>query len=67
MIIEKPKSFNLDKDFFLFFDIFFKNNMIYLILPIYNEPYNDKNIKITFDDNILSINEKLIKYEYDTF
>lgn len=66
MIIEKPQSFILDEsEDVLFFDIFFKNNIIYLILPIYLKPYDDKNIKITYNDNILNINEKIIKFEYE--
>lgn len=40
-------SFPLNETDVLFFDIFFKNNKIYLILPIYNEPYSTDDIKLS--------------------
>ena len=51
----------------LFFDIFFKNNKIYLILPIYNQPYSTNDIFIKVDNNPkpLIVTTKYIKNEYE--
>ena len=35
----KPFYINETDTSLLFFDIFYKNNKLYLILPIYNQPY----------------------------
>jgi hypothetical protein len=56
-----PNYFILDKDndIFLFFDIFYKNNLIYIICPIYYEHYT--NIKFFYKNNLLEINNNIIK------
>ena len=58
-----PKSFFLSKNDYkvLFFDIFFKNKFIYLISPIYTEPYCEKNIVITFNNENLIFSDKIIR------
>lgn len=51
----------------LFFDIFYKNNKIYLILPIYNEPYspNDIIIKVNNNQQPLNITTSYNKIGYE--
>lgn len=58
--------FDINDSELLFFDIFFKNNKIYLILPIYNEPYDTDDIKIKVNntDNIY-ITTKFIKNNWE--
>nr|QBK89086.1 MAG: glycosyltransferase family 92 [Mimivirus LCMiAC02] len=55
-------SFKLSKDKFLFFDIFYKNNEVILICPVYNRsfPYLNK-IQIKHDNNILKIKKKIVR------
>jgi len=48
-------SFPLNDLDVLFFNIFFKNNKLYLILPIYNEPYSTDDIKISIEKDNVSI------------
>ena len=57
----KPKYFAVSHTKLLFFNIFYKNNKIYLIMPIYNEPENPNNIHVTINNNILPLTEKYIK------
>jgi len=58
-------SFPLSNTEVLFFDIFFKNNKIYLILPIYNEPYSTDDINITINENRVPITTKFMKNQYE--
>jgi hypothetical protein len=61
----KPNYFGLDNNMFLFFDIFYKDNKIYLIMPIYNNVVNPDYIHITINNNVLKLTEKYIKDEYE--
>jgi hypothetical protein len=49
----------------LFFDIFYKNNKLYLIMPIYNEPYTINNFLLTLNNVNLIPSEKHIKDSYE--
>lgn len=49
----------------LFFDIFYKNNKLYLIMPIYNEPYTINNFLLTLNKVNLIPSEKYIKDSYE--
>ena len=57
----KPKPWMVAKFKLLFFDIFYKNNKIYLIMPIYNTPASSEHIKITVNNKILNLTESHIK------
>ena len=57
----KPKPWMVAKFKLLFFDIFYKNNKIYLIMPIYNVPASSEHIKITVNNKILNLTESHIK------
>ena len=57
--IIKPNYFEIEKDIYLFFDIFYKNNLIYLICPIYYEEH--ANIKIYNKNILLEVNKNIIK------
>jgi hypothetical protein len=58
--------FHLSTYKYLFFDIFYKNNKLYMILPIYDEPINSDEIQISLEDNlILNISEKIIKDSFE--
>jgi len=61
-------SFPLNDLDVLFFNIFFKNNKLYLILPIYNEPYSTDDIKISIEKDNDSIPLQITtKYMKDTW
>jgi hypothetical protein len=49
----------------LFFDIFYKNNKLYLIMPIYNEPYTINNFLLTLNKINLIPSKKFIKDSYE--
>jgi len=49
----------------LFFDIFYKNNKLYLIMPIYNEPYTINNFLVTLNNVNLIPSDKHIKDSYE--
>ena len=57
----KPQPFLISSLKLLFFDIFYKNNKIYLIMPIYNVPASSEHIKITVNNKILNLTESHIK------
>jgi len=60
-ITYKPKPFFLSSLKLLFFDIFYKNNKIYLIMPIYNTPALPEHITLTVNNKVLHITESHIK------
>jgi hypothetical protein len=49
----------------LFFDIFYKNKKLYLIMPIYNEPYTINNFLLMLNNVNLIPSEKYIKDSYE--
>ena len=56
-----PNSFYITYTRLLFFDIFYKNNKIYLIMPIYNKPANPLQITIIVNNSELSLSESFVK------
>lgn len=58
--ISKKKSWQV-----LFFDIFFKNNYICFISPIYKDPFSENDIMISYKDVNLKFLNKVIKEEYE--
>lgn len=58
---ESVNAFPLENNDVLFFDIFYKNNEIYLISPIYNDVIDSNDIKITIDNVEIKIKDKYIK------
>ena len=58
-------SFSLGQDKYLFFDIFYKNDYIYLIVPIYSVLVKCDDIKIQINNKRLSINKEYIKDSYE--
>ena len=55
-------SFKISKDRFLFYDIFYKNNEVVLVCPLYNSSSIDVNkIQIKCNNNILKIKKKNIR------
>ena len=62
-------SFQLDGYKQLFFDIFFKNNKIYLICPIYNDEIDINKLKVSINENdtliILPLQHAHKKIEYE--
>ena len=62
-----PNSFYLSENNYkvLFFDIFIKNDFIYLISPIYNIPYSETDINIIYQNKKLIFFEKHIKNTYE--
>ena len=49
----------------LFFDIFYKNNKLYLIMPIYNQPYTINNFLLTLNKVNLIPSSKYLKDSYE--
>jgi hypothetical protein len=58
---------NNDKKDVLFFDVFYKNNKIHLILPIYNQPYspNDIKLRVNNDTHPLVLSKKFERNGYE--
>jgi len=56
-----PNSFYITNTRLLFFDIFYKNNKIYLIMPIYNKPANPLQIIIRINNSDLALSESFVK------
>jgi hypothetical protein len=57
----KPNYFTINKNILLFFDIFYKDNKIYLIMPIYNTAVNSDHIHISVNNKFLQLTETHIK------
>lgn len=53
--------FHLTDYKYLFFDMFYKNNKLYLILPIYSEPFDSNKLIIHIGGTILQLSDKKIK------
>jgi hypothetical protein len=58
-------NFHLTGYKYLFFDIFYKNNNIYLILPIYKNPIEPQTIKLSINNEIINFTESKEKNEYE--
>ena len=62
-------SFKLDDNTYLFFDIFYKNGDIHLIMPIYNTVFPTESIQLFIDDNfesqLLTLTEQCVKDFYE--
>jgi hypothetical protein len=56
-----PNSFYITNTRLLFFDIFYKNNKIYLIMPIYNKPANHLHMIIRVNKSELYLSESFVK------
>ena len=64
-ITKDINSFYINDLNLLFFDIFYKNNKLYLIMPIYNQPYTINNFLLTLNKVNLIPSEKYIKDSYE--
>jgi hypothetical protein len=54
------------QDTYLFFDIFYKNSQIHLIMPIYKSVFEYTDIKLTVENNLLAgPTEKYVKDAYE--
>ena len=59
-------TFKLDDEYrVLFFDIFYRDGSIYMILPVYNEPFKKEDIKLFVDDNELTLKTEILKDSYE--
>lgn len=58
----RVNSFSLGEDRLLFFDIFHKNDELVLIMPIYNKPVESNKIKITSNNILLKLKERIEKF-----
>ena len=66
IMIRKINNFSLNDYKQLFFDIFYKNNKLYLICPVYSrEPRNISQIKISCDNTSIHITKKISKIKYE--
>jgi hypothetical protein len=63
-VIQKPYNpqyFAINNSKLLFFDIIYKNNKIYLIMPIYNIPANPDNIIVSINNAPIKLTESHVK------
>lgn len=58
-------SFPLSNNKYLFFDIFYKNGQIFMIMPIYEHVINADEIIVKIKDNRIQITEQHIKDSYE--
>jgi hypothetical protein len=63
--ITNLNTFKLLDARYLFFDIFYKADKIYLISPIYNNPIDPDTIKISVNNKLLEISDVIIKDSYE--
>ena len=56
-----PQYFSINNSKLLFFDIIYKNNNIYLIMPIYNIPANPDNIIVSVNNAPIKLTESHVK------
>jgi len=57
----KPQYFPINNTKLLFFDIFYKNNKIYLIMPIYNSPASPHHITVNINNKIVKLSNSHVK------
>lgn len=57
----KPQYFAISNLKLLFFDMYYKNNKIYMIMPIYNAPVFPDHIMVTIDNKILKLTDSHVK------
>ena len=58
---KKINYFTLSETSILFFDIFYKNNKIFLIMPIYNDPPDKEKIFVNVDNTRLKLAHSYVK------
>jgi hypothetical protein len=61
----KIQYYEISENKYLFFDIFYKNNQIHLISPIYNSRINTNEFQIYANNRLLTISEEYIKDNYE--
>jgi hypothetical protein len=61
----KPFYINETDTYLLFFDIFYKNNKLYMIMPIYNELYTTNDFSVIYNEKSLTPSEQYIKDSYE--
>ena len=61
----KPFYINETDTSLLFFDIFYKNNKLYLIMPIYNQPYKADDFAAIHNEKKITPSEKYVKDSYE--
>ena len=60
-----PFYINETETSLLFFDIFYKNNKLYLIMPIYNQPYKADDFAVIHNEKKITPSEKYVKDAYE--
>jgi len=63
--ILKINYFELTDTKLLFFDIFYKNNKIFLIMPIYNKQADHNQIFVSINNNRLTLSEYYVKDSWE--
>ncbi len=61
----KPFYISDTDTYLLFFDIFYKNNKLYLIMPVYSQPYKTDDFTIMYNEQNMTPSEKYIKDSYE--
>jgi hypothetical protein len=65
MIIYKPTTLRYKNDTIFAFDIFVKNNILYMIMPVYKVLPNSKDISIRLKDASIVFYKDIIKSMYE--
>ena len=63
--MQNPQYFPISNTRLLFFDIFYKNNKIYMIMPIYNTPALSKDITVTINNSTIQLTESHTKDSFE--
>lgn len=61
MIYKNLNTLKIKDNTYLFFDIFYKENKIYMILPIYNEPIDSNSINLKINNQLIKVSDIKIK------
>ena len=65
--MNKPNGFFLDSTNVIFFNIFIKNNKLYIITPLHkNFDINKYTLKITYDSIVLNCLKQITKNQYES-
>ena len=59
------QKFVISKDRYLFFDIFYKEHNVYMIMPIYNEKVSSKEIIVKINNTELTLTTEFVKDTYE--
>jgi hypothetical protein len=63
--MNSSKKFVISKNRYLFFDIFYKEHNVYMIMPIYNTKVSSNEIIVQKNNTILKLTTEYVRDEYE--